>query len=161
MKRIAIYPGSFDPITNGHIDLIFRASKIFDKIIIAIVENNNKKAFLSIDERIKTVKAATKNIKNTNVCAFNSLLVKFAQENNTKIIIRGIRAVSDFEYEFRLNGMNKKLAPDIETIFMTPSEEFANISSSLVKEILHLGGDISSFVPNCVEKVLIKYTTKK
>ena len=154
MKTIAIYPGSFDPITNGHIDLIHRACKLFDEVIIAITQNANKTSLLSIDRRIESVEASIKSINNTRVLGFNSLLVDFARAHNAQIIIRGLRAVSDFEYEFQLSGMNKRLNPKIETLFMTPSEEFANISSSLVREILSLGGDISTFVPKPVEIIL-------
>ena len=154
MKTIAIYPGSFDPITNGHIDLIHRACKLFDEVIIAITQNVNKTSLLSVDQRIESVEASIKSIKNTRVLGFNTLLVDFARDHNAQIIIRGLRAVSDFEYVFQLSGMNKRLNPKIETLFMTPSEEFANISSSLVREIFSLGGDISAFVPKPVEKIL-------
>ena len=154
MKTIAIYPGSFDPITNGHIDLIHRACKLFDEVIIAITQNTSKISLLSIDQRIEAVEASITSISNTRVLSFNSLLVDFAKDHNAQIIIRGLRAVSDFEYEFQLSGMNKRLNPRIETLFMTPSEEFANISSSLVREIFSLGGDISAFVPGPVETML-------
>ena len=154
MKTIAIYPGSFDPVTNGHIDLIYRACKIFDKVIIAITQNASKTSLLSIDQRIEVVEASITSINNTQVLSFNSLLVDFVRDHNAQIIIRGLRAVSDFDYEFQLSGMNKRLNPGIETLFMTPSEEFANISSSLVREIFSLGGDISAFVPAPVEKIL-------
>jgi len=155
MKKIAIYPGSFDPITNGHIDLIKRAAKLFDEVIIAITQNANKSSFLSIDQRVNAAENSLKSVKNAKVLSFNSLLVDFASEHNAQIIIRGLRAVSDFEYEFQLSGMNKRLNSEIETLFMTPSEEFANISSSLVREILLLGGDISPFVPIEVKKILL------
>ena len=155
MKKIAIYPGSFDPITNGHIDLIKRAAKLFDEVIVAITQNANKTSFLSIDQRVNAAENSLKSVKNTKVLSFNSLLVDFASEHNAQIIIRGLRAVSDFEYEFQLSGMNKRLNSEIETLFMTPSEEFANISSSLVREILLLGGDISPFVPIEVKKILL------
>ncbi|MBT4668279.1 MAG: pantetheine-phosphate adenylyltransferase [Candidatus Ruthia sp.] len=151
MKKIAIYPGSFDPITNGHIDLVHRASKLFDKVIVGITQNSKKSSFLNIDERIQTTSAALKDIGNVEVLSFNTLLVDFANAQNAQVILRGLRAVSDFEYEFQLSGMNKHLNPNIETLFMTPAEQYANISSSLVREILSLGGDISAFVPKSVE----------
>ena len=160
MKTIAIYPGSFDPITNGHVDLIHRACKLFDKVIIAIAQNANKDNFLSIDQRVKAVETAIEPLTNTRVLSFDSLLVDFAREHNAQIIIRGLRAVSDFDYEFQLSGMNKRLNPAIETLFMTPSEEFANISSSLVREILFLGGDISQFVPESVKMILLRSSAK-
>ena len=160
MKTIAIYPGSFDPITNGHVDLIHRACKLFDKVIIAIAQNANKDSFLSIDQRVKAVETAIEPLTNTRVLSFDSLLVDFASEHNAQIIIRGLRAVSDFDYEFQLSGMNKRLNPAIETLFMTPSEEFANISSSLVREILSLGGDISQFVPESVKTILLRSSAK-
>jgi len=151
----AIYPGSFDSITNGHIDVIKRASVIFDKVTIAVSQNINKKSFLSEKEKVEVINLSIKDLKNVEVIAFNSLLVDFAKANNAQIILRGLRAVSDFEYEFQLAGMNKHLDKNIETLFLTPSEEFSNISSSLVREILILGGDISSFVPKSVEKILL------
>ena len=151
MKKIAIYPGSFDPVTNGHIDLIRRASTLFDKVIVGITQNSKKAAFLNIDDRIQTTSVALKNIDNIEVLSFNTLLVDFANAQNAQVILRGLRAVSDFEYEFQLSGMNKHLNPNIETLFMTPAEQYANISSSLVREILMLGGDISAFVPKSVE----------
>ena len=160
MKKIAIYPGSFDPITNGHLDLIKRASKLFDEVIIAITQNANKSSFLSIDQRVDAVNKSITPLNNTRVLSFDSLLVDFAREHNAQIIIRGLRAVSDFEYEFQLSGMNKRLNPGIETLFMTPSEEFANISSSLVREIYTLGGDISAFVPDTVKIILHKTPLK-
>ena len=160
MKKIAIYPGSFDPITNGHVDLIKRASKIFDEVIIAITQNANKSSFLSIEQRVGAVESSIKSLSNTRVLSFNSLLVDFARDHDAQIIIRGLRAVSDFEYEFQLSGMNKRLNSEIETLFMTPSEEFANISSSLVREILSLGGDISPFVPTQVKTILLNTLQK-
>jgi len=150
----AIYPGSFDPITNGHIDVIQRASKIFDTLIIAVSQNINKKPLLSIDEKIETINLSVKRINNVEVLSFDELLVNFARSKNAQIIIRGLRAVSDFEYEFQLAGMNRHLDNNIETFFMTPSEEFSNISSSLIREIISLGGDISGFVPDSVHKAL-------
>lgn len=156
----AIYPGSFDPITNGHIDVIKRASRIFDQVTIAVSQNINKKSFLSEKEKIEAINLSLEGLKNVEVIAFDSLLVDFAKSINAQIILRGLRAVSDFEYEFQLAGMNKHLDKNIETFFLTPSEEFSNISSSLVREILMLGGDISSFVPQKVEKILLSKLKK-
>ena len=156
----AIYPGSFDPITNGHIDVIKRASRIFDQVIIAVSQNINKKSFLSEKEKIEAINLSLEGLKNVEIIAFDSLLVDFAKSINAQIILRGLRAVSDFEYEFQLAGMNKHLDKNIETFFLTPSEEFSNISSSLVREILMLGGDISSFVPQKVEKILLSKLIK-
>ena len=160
MKNTAIYPGSFDPITNGHLDLIHRASKLFDDVIIAITQNTNKGGFLSIKDRILVTNNAVSSLNNITVISFDSLLIDFAKKHNAQIIIRGLRAVSDFEYEFQLSGMNKRLNPNIETLFMTPSEDFANISSSLVREIFLLGGDIGSFVPESVKLLLLEKYTK-
>ncbi|MBE28646.1 pantetheine-phosphate adenylyltransferase [bacterium] len=160
MKKIAIYPGSFDPITNGHIDLIKRASKLFDEVIVAITQNANKSSFLSIEQRVTAAENSISSLPNIRVLSFNTLLVDFAKEHNAQIIIRGLRAVSDFEYEFQLSGMNKRLNSQIETLFMTPSEEFANISSSLVREILLLGGNISPFVPSEVKTILLDIAKK-
>jgi pantetheine-phosphate adenylyltransferase len=152
--RSAIYPGSFDPITNGHIDLIKRASKLFDKVIIGITQNSKKSAFLTIEERINIASETLKQTDNIQVLSFDTLLIDFAKAQNAQIILRGLRAVSDFEYEFQLSGMNKHLNPNIETLFMTPAEQYANISSSLVREIHLLGGDIRAFVPSCVVQLL-------
>ena len=160
MKKTAIYPGSFDPITNGHVDLIHRASKLFDEVIVAITQNVSKSGFLSIEERTLAANNALNSLNNIRVLSFDSLLVDFAKKHNAKIIIRGLRAVSDFEYEFQLSGMNKRLNPHIETLFMTPSEEFANISSSLVREIFLLGGDIGTFVPESVKLILLERNSK-
>ena len=160
MKKIAIYPGSFDPITNGHIDLIKRASKLFDEVIVAITQNANKSSFLSIEQRVTAAENSISSLPNIRVLSFNTLLVDFAKEHNAQIIIRWLRAVSDFEYEFQLSGMNKRLNSQIETLFMTPSEEFANISSSLVREILLLGGNISPFVPSEVKTILLDIAKK-
>ena len=160
MKNTAIYPGSFDPITNGHVDLIRRASKLFDEVIVAITQNTNKTGFLSIEERILAANNAVNSLNNIRVLSFDSLLVDFAKKHNAQIIIRGLRAVSDFEYEFQLSGMNKRLNPQIETLFMTPSEKFANISSSLVREIFLLGGDIDTFVPESIKLILLERNSK-
>jgi pantetheine-phosphate adenylyltransferase len=152
--RIAVYPGTFDPMTNGHIDVIERASKLFDKIIVGIAENKQKKPFLSLADRLELGKALFTGIPNIHVESFSGLLVDFALKMNAHVIIRGLRAVSDFEYEFQLARMNKDLSPEIETLFMIPHERYAFVSSSLVREIATLGGDIGKFVPNIVEEKL-------
>ena len=146
MSLIAIYPGTFDPVTNGHTDLVERAAKLFDNVIVAVATNAQKGTTFSLDERIAMTQTALSGLTNITICGFDSLLVDFAREHKAQVIVRGLRAVSDFEYEFQLAGMNRRLAPDIETLFLTPAEKYAYISSSLVKEIASLGGDVSEFV---------------
>ncbi|NQY42837.1 MAG: pantetheine-phosphate adenylyltransferase [Legionellales bacterium] len=152
--RKIIYPGSFDPITNGHTDLIERASKMFDEVIVAIASNAPKKNTFSIHQRVELAKRVLKNIENVIVCSFDGLLVNFLIGKNINIVLRGLRAVSDFEYEIQLASVNRKLFPEIETVFLTPSEQFTYISSSLVKQISELGGDVSAFVAPEVNKEL-------
>jgi pantetheine-phosphate adenylyltransferase len=145
--NIAVYPGTFDPFTNGHKDLVQRASSnIFDKVYICVAENSKKDTLFSLSERIHLAEKSVHEIKNIEVIGFSGLLVDFAEKLNAKVILRGLRVVSDFEYEFQMSSMNKKLNNNIESIFLTPSESYAFLSSSLVKEIAELGGDISKFV---------------
>ncbi|MCU7834650.1 MAG: pantetheine-phosphate adenylyltransferase [gamma proteobacterium symbiont of Taylorina sp.] len=146
----AVYPGTFDPITNGHIDLVKRASKLFNHITIAIAHNTAKKPLFSLDERINMAQNAMSCYNNVSVIGFDNLLVDFTQAQNSSVILRGLRAVSDFEYEFQLAGMNRSLAADIETVFLTTTEQYAYLSSSLVKEVARLGGDVTKFVPQQV-----------
>lgn len=147
MSVIAVYPGTFDPVTNGHLDLIARASRLFDKVIVAVADNPNKKPLFELEKRIALIEKTNTKLNNVSVLGFQNLLVDFMQAQKAHVIIRGLRAVSDFEYEFQLASMNRRLAPDIESIFLTPAEQHAFISSSLVKEIATLGGDVSEFVP--------------
>jgi len=144
--KSAIYPGTFDPITRGHSDLVERASRLFDRVVVAVAANPGKKSMFTLDERQALARIALADIDNVEVCAFDGLLVEFAREKQAQVILRGLRAVSDFDYEFQLAGMNRKLAPDVETLFLTPAEQYSNISSSLVREIAALGGDVSPFV---------------
>ena len=157
--NIAVYPGTFDPFTNGHKDLVQRAAtNIFDKIYICVAENAKKDALFSMPERIDLAKKSLADIKNIEVIGFSGLLVDFAKELDAKVILRGLRVVSDFEYEFQMSSMNKKLNENIESIFLTPSESYAFLSSTLVKEIAELGGDISGFVsPEVKEALQEKY----
>jgi len=155
MKTI-VYPGTFDPITNGHIDLIERASKLFDKIIVAIASNQKKSPLFDIDERISLAGECLQHLPNVEIKGFDYLLVNFVNDCEADAVMRGLRAVSDFEYEFQLANMNRALSPDIESIFLTPAEKFSYISSSLVREISSLKGDVSKFVPTNVGDALIK-----
>ncbi len=150
----AIYPGTFDPITNGHSDLIGRASQIFGKVIVAIAANPKKAPLFSLEERVELAEGALAEFDNVEVCGFDSLLADFAAERGARVILRGLRAVSDFEYEFQLAGMNRRLAPDIETVFLTPAETYTFLSSSLVKEVAGLGGDVGEFVDTKVKAAL-------
>lgn len=154
MNNIAIYPGTFDPVTNGHVDIIDRALKLFDKVIVAIADNEIKNPMFSIERRIQLVKKVLENREKVEIYGFNDLLIKFARKHQANIIIRGLRAVSDFEHEFQLAGMNRQLAPELETVFLTPSEQYTYISSSLVKEIASLGGDVSHFVDETIRQAL-------
>ena len=156
--KIAIYPGSFDPITKGHLDIITRSIKFVDKLIIAISRSSNKKTLFKIDERIEMINKVIQdeNISNVEIDHFDGLLMEYAKKRNAKVVIRGLRAVSDFEYEFQMTGMNYKLDPKIETIFLMSSDKYQLISSKLIKEICSLKGDISEFVPKEVENRLKK-----
>lgn len=146
MAVIAVYPGTFDPITNGHADLIQRAARLFDRVVVAIAANPGKQPTFGLDDRIRLASLVLKGLDNVEVTGFDSLLVHFVQSRSAQVILRGLRAVSDFDYEFQLAGMNRRLDADIETVFLTPAEQYAFISSSLVREIAALGGDVSEFV---------------
>ena len=154
MQTTAIYPGTFDPITLGHVDLVRRAGQLFDRVIIAIAASPSKTPVFSLQERIDMVNDSISDVGNVTVTGFDTLLVDFAHQQQARVIIRGLRAVSDFEYEFQLAGMNRKLAADIETLFMMPAEQFANISSSLVREVAALGGEVADFVHESVRDAL-------
>lgn len=154
MSITAVYPGTFDPITMGHMDLIKRAARFYDRLIIAVADNRNKQSLFSLEERIALTSAVLADIKNVEVHGFNTLLVDFVAEVQGNVLLRGLRAVSDFEYEFQLASMNRKLAPQVETMFMTPAEQYAFISSSLVREVSSLGGDVSEFVHPLVVEAL-------
>ena len=160
MKNIAVYPGTFDPLTFGHIDLVERATKIFDKVIIAIAANTTKNPLFSLTERVQLAADIFKNYSNVVVQGFECLLMDFMRTENANIILRGLRAVSDFDYEFQLAGMNRALAPHIESLFLTPTEKFTYISSSFVKEIASLGGDVKAFVPKTIVEALCKKMRK-
>jgi pantetheine-phosphate adenylyltransferase len=152
--KTAVYPGTFDPITNGHVDVLRRASKLFDKVIISVGESSAKSSLFTVDERIKMLRAAVSKIKNVQVDSFRGLLVDYAKKKKASAIVRGLRAVSDFEYEFQMVLTNQKLALGIETVFLMPSQNYSFISSSLVREIAMNGGNVSHFVPKTVEKML-------
>ena len=152
--RTVVYPGSFDPLTNGHLDVVERASKLFDRVIIAVAKNDDKQPMFTQTERKRQIVAAVKGYPNVEVATFKGLLVDFAEEKQAQAIIRGLRAVSDFEFEFQLALMNRKLKEQIETIFMMPRESYTFLSSRLVKEIAGLGGDVGAFVPTNVERAL-------
>ena len=155
MSSTAIYPGTFDPITNGHLDLIARASRLYRKVVVAVAVNRGKAPLFSLDERVDLVKSVTSEFSNVAVIGFGNLLVECAKQQGANVILRGLRAVSDFEYEFQLAGMNRRLAPELETVFLTPAEQYEFISSSMIREIAQLNGDVSCFVPDLVHQCLI------
>ena len=155
MSTIAIYPGTFDPITLGHVDIVVRAAPMFDQVILAVAGSTSKNTIFSVVERIELASKVLEKIKNVKIIQFNGLMVDCAKENNASVILRGLRAVSDFEYEFQLAGMNRKLMPEADTVFLPTSEKYTYISSSLVREIAKFGGDITDFVPKIVKNILI------
>jgi pantetheine-phosphate adenylyltransferase len=149
----AVYPGTFDPLTRGHEDLVRRASRLFDTIILGIAESRAKRTYFSLDERIEIARDVLADVKNVQVVGFEGLLIEFVRKQGARVVLRGLRAVSDFEYEFQLAGMNRDLYPDMETVFLTPSEQNMFISATLVREIATLGGDVSKFVhPSVVQR---------
>jgi pantetheine-phosphate adenylyltransferase len=152
--RIAVYPGTFDPITLGHEDIVRRAADLFDEVIVAVAGSTNKKTLFSLDERVALGKNVFENADNIKVVGFSGLLMQFVQDQGALMVIRGLRAASDFEYEFQLAGMNRKLYPQFETLFLTPSEQFMFISSSLVREVASLGGNVHAFVSPQVEDAI-------
>ncbi len=154
MARIALYPGSFDPPTNGHLSIIQRGLKMFDGLIVAVLRNPEKDAVFSVDERVKLLRGAVNDDPRVQVKTFAGLLVKFAEEQGVNTVLRGLRAVSDFEYEFQMANMNRKLAPDLETLFMMTGEDYFYISSRFVRDVARLGGDVSGLVPANVLKAL-------
>ena len=157
MKRHAVYPGTFDPITNGHHDLVRRAATLFSRVVVAIAANPNKTPMLSLDKRVDLAKRVLADVPNVEVMGYSGLTVEFARKQNLSVILRGLRAVSDFEFEFQLANMTRHLSPDIETVFLTPQEAFSFISASLVREIAALGGNVIEFVHPIVEAELKKH----
>ena len=162
MKRTVIYPGSFDPVTLGHLQVIRRAAKMFDKVIVAVLINSSKTPTFSVDERMDLLRQVTADLENVEIASFDGLLAEYARERGVNAIVKGLRAVSDFEYEFQMAIANKKLNPDLETIFITADSDLMYLSSSMVREIGSMGGDISNFVPECVhDKIVGRLRDKK
>ncbi|MBY5923341.1 pantetheine-phosphate adenylyltransferase [Ferrimonas balearica] len=161
MTQTAIYPGTFDPITNGHLDLIQRASRMFDRVIVGIAASPSKRPLFTLEQRVELVKTVVAEMGNVEVVGFSGLLAEFARQQNAHVLIRGLRAVSDFEYEFQLANMNRRLNPDLESVFLTPSEENSFISSTLVKEVALHGGNVTEFLPPAVQTALNEALAKR
>jgi pantetheine-phosphate adenylyltransferase len=159
--KIAVYPGSFDPVTNGHMDIIVRSSKIFDKLIVAVAKNRNKTPLFTVEERMELLKKAVDGLQNVEVDHFEGLLVDFMRKKNAKVIVKGLRAISDFEYEFQMALMNRKLEPEVETVFMMTNYQYSFLSSSIVKEVGTLGGCIRELVPEAILSDIVKKLRKK
>lgn len=155
MEVVALYPGTFDPITNGHSDLVQRAARLFDRVVLGVADSPEKRTMFDLEHRVDLAREVLDHIPNVTVQGFDTLLVDFARAVGGSVLLRGLRAVSDFDYEFQLAGMNRRLAPEIETLFLTPAEQYAFISSSLVREVSKLGGDISPFVHPSVTRALV------
>jgi pantetheine-phosphate adenylyltransferase len=160
-RRIAIYPGSFDPLTLGHVDIIQRGSALFDSIIVAVLRNVEKSPLFTVDERLEMIRHTFRDRANVEADSFSGLLVDYVSSRKATTIVRGIRAISDFEYEFQMALMNRRLSPGIETVFMMPAEEYSYVSSRLVKEVASLGGDVSGLLPEDVEKKLLERVRRR
>lgn len=159
---IAVYPGSFDPATYGHLDIIRRAALSFDQVVVGVLHNSAKSPLFSVEERVNILRKATENIPNVTVCSFSGLSVNFAREHHANVILRGLRAVTDFEYELQMAQTNRVLAPDVDTVFLTTSLEYAYLSSTIMKEVARFGGDLSKFgPPEIIEAVQVKLGGKK
>jgi pantetheine-phosphate adenylyltransferase len=160
MSKIAIYPGTFDPITNGHIELITRSLRIFDEVIVAVAPSKKKEPLFSVEERIRLIERSVAKLKGARADSFDNLLMDYARETGSLAVVRGLRAISDFEYELQMALMNRRLNADIETVFMMPSQEYTFLSSTIVKEVVSFGGSVKGLVPAVVEKALIKKLNK-
>ena len=152
--KIAVYPGTFDPITNGHVDIIYRSAKLFDKIIVTVAVNTQKTPLFDLAERVEMIRQSLGNEEKIEVDQFNGLIAEYLKRVNASAMIRGLRAVSDFEYEFQMSLMNRKLNPDVETVFLTPAQEYIHLNSTIVKEVASFGGDVSEYVPDYVKAML-------
>ena len=153
-NRLALYPGTFDPMTRGHEDLVRRAASLFETVLVGIAESPSKSPFFTLKERVDIAHEVLADVPNVEICGFHTLLMNFVHERGAKVILRGLRAASDFEYEFQMAGMNRSLYPEVETVFLTPGEQYMFISSTMVREIARLGGDVSKFVHPCVVRRL-------
>lgn len=159
-NRIAVYPGTFDPITLGHEDIVHRAANLFDEVIVAVAGSTNKRTLFNLEERVSLAQSVFKNADNVKVVGFSGLLMKFVNDQGAQIVIRGLRAASDFEYEFQLAGMNRKIYPKLETLFLTPAEQYMFVSSTLVREVAMLDGDVTQFVSPTVKAAILSKLNK-